>query len=249
MPPRKGKEPKEQVVYAASKAKTPAYKPLRPSKVARPSTSEASNTSLSKPKPAVKKAAPAKPSTSTAKRPITLPDSEEEDDDIENVQDLTRDVAASEHSDEDIEEDDDDDEGLPTLAALKAGTKKRKASAISVNDDSHVNAGNPTRPRAIDDDPDPPPLPLSPSDGIPGIPQPLLLRLLHEGFAKKDTKIDKHALQIVQTYMEVFVREAIARCVAEKKEAAERGEVGEGDVGWLEVEDLEKVGVGMMLDF
>ncbi|KAI5367663.1 putative centromere protein X [Septoria linicola] len=246
MPPRKGKEPKEQVVYAASKAKTPAYKPLRPSKVARRSTAEAGP----KPKPAIKKAASTKPTTSTAKRPVTLPDSEaEEDDDIENVEDLTRDVAASEHSDEDVEndEDDDDEEGLPTLAALKAGTKKRKASAISINDDSHADAGDATRPSAIDDDPDPPTFP--PSDGIPGIPQPLLLRLLHEGFAKKDTKIDKHALQTVQTYLEVFVREAIARCVAEKKEAAERGEVGAGDVGWLELEDLEKVGVGMMLDF
>lgn len=69
---------------------------------------------------------------------------------------------------------------------------------------------------------------------------------------------------MVQQYVEIFVREMIARCVAEKKERKkrkekEKGEVNEGmrmdddddddDVGWLDLEDLEKVGVGMMLDF
>lgn len=54
------------------------------------------------------------------------------------------------------------------------------------------------------------------------------------------------------------MREMIARCVAEKKERKKRKE-NEGmrmdddddddDVGWLDLEDLEKVGVGMMLDF
>lgn len=69
---------------------------------------------------------------------------------------------------------------------------------------------------------------------------------------------------MVQQYVEIFVREMIARCVAEKKERKkrnekEKGEMNEGmrmdddddddDVGWLDLEDLEKVGVGMMLDF
>lgn len=72
---------------------------------------------------------------------------------------------------------------------------------------------------------------------------------------------------MVQQYVEIFVREMIARCVAEKKERKERKdkekekekEDGDGemrmddddddDVGWLDLEDLEKVGVGMMLDF
>lgn len=69
--------------------------------------------------------------------------------------------------------------------------------------------------------------------------------------------------------MEIFVREMIARCVAEKRERKKRKEKekekeeGDGDgemrmdddddddddVGWLDLEDLEKVGVGMMLDF
>ena len=83
------------------------------------------------------------------------------------------------------------------------------------------------------------------------MPQPLLVRLLHEHFTDKSTKIDKHAIQGVQKYFEVFVREAIARTAAEKRAAFERG--GEGvsatDVNWLELSDLEKVAAGMMLDF
>lgn len=73
---------------------------------------------------------------------------------------------------------------------------------------------------------------------------------------------------MVQQYVEIFVREMIARCVAEKKERKKRkekekekedGDEGmrmdddddddDDDVGWLDLEDLEKVGVGMMLDF
>lgn len=87
------------------------------------------------------------------------------------------------------------------------------------------------------------------SDDTPSIPQPLLLRLLHEGFADKNTKIDKHAIQVFQKYIEVFAREAIAEAQLEKRQAAERGEVSEMEGGWLEVEDLEKVAGGLMLDF
>lgn len=71
---------------------------------------------------------------------------------------------------------------------------------------------------------------------------------------------------MVQQYAEIFVREMIARCVAEKKERKKRKEKekekekgdeemrmedddDDDDVGWLDLEDLEKVGVGMMLDF
>nr|POE86549.1 centromere protein x [Quercus suber] len=91
--------------------------------------------------------------------------------------------------------------------------------------------------------------PLSQSDEVPTLPRPLLLRLLHEGFADKSTKIDKHAVQVLQKYMEVFVREAIARAALSKREAAERGEADEADKAWLELEDLEKIAPGMLLDF
>lgn len=87
------------------------------------------------------------------------------------------------------------------------------------------------------------------SDETPSIPQPLLLRLLHEGFADKNTKIDTHAIQVYQKYIEVFVREAIARTQLEKQQAAERGEVSEMEGGWLDLEDLEKVAAQLLLDF
>lgn len=87
------------------------------------------------------------------------------------------------------------------------------------------------------------------SDDIPSIPQPLLLRLLHEAFVDENTKIDKHAIQVLQKYIEIFVREAIARAQLEKQQATESGEVGELDAGWLELEDLEKAAPSLMLDF
>lgn len=84
---------------------------------------------------------------------------------------------------------------------------------------------------------------------MPSIPQPLLVRLLHEHFQDKTTKIDKHAVQVVQKYMEIFVREAIARTALAKAEKTERGETPAEDRGWLELADLQGVAAGMLLDF
>lgn len=96
------------------------------------------------------------------------------------------------------------------------------------------------------------PPPLSQSEGI-GIPQPLLIRLLHESFQSKQTTIDKQAIQVLQKYFEVFIREALARASMQKQEdAAERGVLvprGGVDDGWLELEDLERVAGEMLLDF
>lgn len=109
--------------------------------------------------------------------------------------------------------------------------------SISSNENAAATAG------ANDD-----PLP-SQSDPTPSIPQALLLRLLHESFADKNTKIDKHAIQVLQKYMEIFVREAIARAKHAKLEAA--GEADESELGgtWLDLEDLEKVAPGLLCDF
>ena len=90
----------------------------------------------------------------------------------------------------------------------------------------------------------------SQSDGTPAIPQPLLVRLLHEHFADKKTKIDKHAIQVLQKYFEVFLREAVARAKLRKKEDVEKvGGASDVDASWLELADLEKVAAGMLLDF
>ncbi|KAL7941667.1 CENP-S associating centromere protein X domain-containing protein [Trichoderma barbatum] len=68
------------------------------------------------------------------------------------------------------------------------------------------------------------------------IPKALLTRILHEFFAKEATRISRDANAAVGKYVDVFVREAIARTAVEK-----RG-------GFLEVEDLEKVTPQLLLD-
>jgi centromere protein X len=68
------------------------------------------------------------------------------------------------------------------------------------------------------------------------IPPELLTRLLHEFFEKDGSRISKDANEAVAKYMDIFVREAIARAAVEK----------EG--GFLEVDDLEKIAPQLLLD-
>lgn len=68
------------------------------------------------------------------------------------------------------------------------------------------------------------------------IPPELLTRLLHEFFEKDSSRISKSANEAVAKYMDIFVREAIARAAVEK----------EG--GFLEVDDLEKIAPQLLLD-
>jgi len=93
------------------------------------------------------------------------------------------------------------------------------------------------------------------SSAVPPIPPKLLTRLLFESFEDKEMKIGREAMQVVGKYMETFVREALARAVFEREEggaaAAGGGGGGVGVVGdgWLQVEDLEKLAPGLVLDF
>ncbi|KAK7949006.1 CENP-S complex- centromere protein X [Apiospora aurea] len=77
-----------------------------------------------------------------------------------------------------------------------------------------------------DDDEDPPKT----------IPPELLTRILHTCFEKEGTRISKDANKAVAQYMDIFVRESIARVALEK------------EAGFLEVEDLEKVAPQLLLD-
>ncbi|KAE8144423.1 CENP-S associating centromere protein X-domain-containing protein [Aspergillus avenaceus] len=76
----------------------------------------------------------------------------------------------------------------------------------------------------------------------PAIPGKLLTKLVHQHFKGEKSKIAKDANEAVAKYVDVFVREAIARA------AFERAEGGIGD-GFLEVEDLEKMAPQLVLDF
>ena len=87
----------------------------------------------------------------------------------------------------------------------------------------------------------------------PSIPIPLLHRLMHHSFKNpEETKLSTDARACVGRYIETFIREGIARCAFEVGEKATEGRSDSAlghDDGWLEVEDLERVGGQLVLDF
>lgn len=88
----------------------------------------------------------------------------------------------------------------------------------------------------------------------PMIPSALIHTLLNYHFSDKDkTRISQEAKTVIAKYVDIFVREAIARSAFERQEkSAENGTKdlnGRGDDGWLEVEDLEKMAPQLVLDF
>ncbi|KAK4978330.1 hypothetical protein LTR66_010646 [Elasticomyces elasticus] len=126
--------------------------------------------------------------------------------------------------DEGDDDDDDDDEGdLPLEPRLHLPVAGKAAS---------------------------PPIPtLSQEPTSPTIPAPLLTRVLHESFADKNMKITKDANQVMGRYIEIYIREALARAAMMKKaENTDMSGVSVGE-GWLEVEDLEKLAPGLVMDF
>lgn len=88
----------------------------------------------------------------------------------------------------------------------------------------------------------PPPASTLPSP----IPAPLLARLLHENFEDPNTQIQKGAMNLVEKYMEIFVREAFARAKNERELSVRAGGISDG---FLQVEDLEKLAPQLVLDF
>lgn len=92
------------------------------------------------------------------------------------------------------------------------------------------------------------------------IPPELLTRILHEFFEKDGTRITKDANNALAKYMDIFVKEAIARAAAERDGGFL--EVGLGadlctlaskiwELTWaptLQVEDLEKIAPQLLFD-
>ncbi|THY19946.1 hypothetical protein D6D01_06946 [Aureobasidium pullulans] len=172
-------------------------------------------------------------------------------------------------SDEDdygsLSDDDDDDAVAPTTRKQIAPTTVEPAA-------KRQKTGPAMPPRlpslsplssAIQPDPAPAPAHLLPpthtaatigttNDNIPLLPSPLLTRLLHESFDDKTVKIGKDANALTARYLDLFVREAVARAAEvakEKKEMKEAGGQGDGDDVWLDVQDLEEVAPGLVMDF
>ncbi|KAI7240804.1 hypothetical protein KC330_g1032 [Hortaea werneckii] len=253
MPPKrastKGKEPKETVVYAASKRKAPPFKPQRPGKLPR-ATSESESSGK------------ATASQKESRTQIRDEEEEEEENEKNGVKSARADAAAGEN---DSNDSGDSEEEL--AADPLAAKPKTKPTARSIPPPKPPPAASerkrPTRPKSpvpISDDnssprssPPPaggeqPPVP-SQSSETPGMPQNFLVRLLHENLRDKKTQIDKNAIQVLDKYIEIFVREAIARTSLSKQERAASGEILADDARWLELEDLERVAPGLVLDF
>lgn len=90
---------------------------------------------------------------------------------------------------------------------------EQQRASISDDDDDDEDADEGTSrprnaPRAGDD---------STEEPEKTIPKELLTRLLHEFFAKDATRMSKDANAAVGKYMDIFVREAIARTAVEKQ--------------------------------
>lgn len=69
----------------------------------------------------------------------------------------------------------------------------------------------------------------------PKIPPKLLTRLLHHHFQNEKTKLAKDANELVAKYVDVFVREAIARAAYERAETDAAGGARSIGDGFLEV--------------
>lgn len=236
MPSRK--EPKETVVYPASKRKALPFKPQRPSKVPRIPTTDSESTQPSKiTQPAA---------TARQKSTVRI-----DDDDDESEDDDPAAGAVASDSDEEL-----DDNPLAAKSKKKASSTSTKPAPAKRKQPRQASPASPPVRKASNASVEFSPVataappPLTQSDGTPVIPQPLLVRLLHEHFANKKTKIDKYAIQVLQKYFEVYVREAIARAQLQKQEDADKsGGAGGIDASWLELDDLEKVAAGMLMDF
>jgi len=141
-------------------------------------------------------------------------------------------------------------QGKPLPVPRKAFVPPAGGPARATSPHSDASDGSPSELLGVQLSTRTPTFQMSQAEGVPFIPQPLLVRLLHEHFADKKTKIDKHAIEVLQKYFEVFIRETIARVQLQKQEAAEQAaDPSEVDASWLELDDLDKVAAGMLLDF
>ncbi|KAK4667535.1 hypothetical protein QC763_310160 [Podospora pseudopauciseta] len=119
-----------------------------------------------------------------------------------------------------------------TANTTTGANKKRKATLSDEENDSGRRRTQPEVEEEEEDEDDED----DEDDERESIPPELLSKIVHELFEHKETKITKDANNALSGYMDVFVREAIARAAAERKGV------------FLEVEDLEKVAAQLVLD-
>ncbi|KAK6437971.1 hypothetical protein LTR95_005831 [Oleoguttula sp. CCFEE 5521] len=273
MPPRK--EPKETVTYnMTSKSKATAFKPQRPSQIAR----VASLTESEGMSNAVKRTTSNGSSKSTfapagsgmfgggrkammaskgKKRAVVSDDESDHDRPIFKSAAAPKKTNTSAamvvESDDSAASSDLADDPLKVKPRKAPPTTNRQPAAPPRREPSPTDIdSSPATPRGIDPDSDADrptaDLAFSQDRSIPSIPRPLLLRLMHEHFGSKSTQIDKHAIAVLEKYFEVFLRETIARAALAKKEDVELGKASQSEGKWLEKGDLEKVVAGIVMD-
>ncbi|KAJ5682947.1 hypothetical protein N7462_006112 [Penicillium macrosclerotiorum] len=140
-----------------------------------------------------------------------------------------------------------------------SSSKRSRAESPPASDaasDSGSNVSNPIRERSLSQEPDyilAEIITNNANEDIaasdPKIPPKLLTRLLHYHFQNEKTKVAKDANDVVAKYVDVFVREAIARAAYERAETEEVGGGRDVGDGFLEVEDLEKMAPQLTMDF
>lgn len=152
-------------------------------------------------------------------------DEEDDDSEVERIRREGRDRVPSLQQDVDGEpaEEDDDDDDDPFASEPTPYTKSKSKS-------------RPSNIPGLDDEEE---------QKKEIIPTKLINVILQQFFQNDSTKIKGDAQKAVARYMEVFVREGIARAVWGEDRG---GNEGEGR-GVLEVEDLEKLAPQLILDF
>jgi centromere protein X len=133
-------------------------------------------------------------------------------------------------SDEDVDEDEQmmDDNDDPEAIDLDSGDFENEYSPRAKETSGRKNkkdkAPSSRRARNVEEE-EPEPEPEEQGDNgdeepTAKIPQDLLTRILHEFFAREDTRISKGANRALGKYFEVFVGEAIARTAEERPEGS-----------------------------
>jgi len=172
-------------------------------------------------------------------------DAEEEDEDEEEDGSESEQHAEEVVSDsvlEDYDEDDEEDSNNETRTESQASSPEPEFMLVEV---IHHDTDRPNRPgKPSTNNPT--------SDGDFPVPLPLIHHIMQSQFTTPEkTSLSRDALSLVGKYVEAFVREGIHRCALDRAEREKAG-CGTGDIadsGWLEVEDLERVGVQLCLDF
>ncbi|OAL39032.1 hypothetical protein AYO20_01783 [Fonsecaea nubica] len=178
-------------------------------------------------------------------------DPEEEDDGDGDGSDENMDTGVEE--DESLGHEDDDDNDDDTNAQGEEDGEEEEEEA-SLSHDRDLNLSSPEPDFILAEVTTNGTGGNSTSSTSPSIPLPLIHRIMHAHFLKPDhTSLSSDARHLMGKYADIFVKEAIRRCVDDKRERAAARGSGDGgvvgDTGWLEVEDLERVAVQLCLDF